>query len=275
MTRGTVVWTEERIQTRELEGRGKGTKEAYVPWIDIHDFSSRGNTHRFLGAYIKRPHLLFSDLELNAFTLCEWSLRYSDIREQMPLDRSLTREIAELLRIPHPTYRGTDVSFVMTTDLFLTDAADESKLYAVNVKPQGYLNKERELELLEIQRYYYAAMGIPHQIYVLTDAATAITKTIQWARAAFLKSSSDEPYEGCYREHAQSLESELIESNSDVPLVEYCRLYDSRCRLQQDTALQLARSAIFARRLEIPMESSTPSQTPLFLISGGKTKESL
>lgn len=272
MTRG-AQWTEDAIQKRELEGRGKGVREQYVPWIDIHDFSSRGNTHRFIGAYIKRLYLLFSDLELNAFTLCEWSQSYSDIREQMPLDRNLTREIADMLRIEHPTYRGTRVPFVMTTDFLLTNAADEGKLYALNVKTPDYLAKERQVELLEIQRYYYAAMEVPHQIYVPTDSAKATARTIQWARAAFLKPWTDEPYKGCYREHSLSLESELVESNSDVPLLEYCRFYDSKSRLPQDTALQLARAAIFQRRLSIPMESNDPSRTPLFLISGHKAKE--
>lgn len=267
MKRGTRKWTEEVILKRELEGLGKGTKESYRPWVDLHDFSSDGNTHRFQGAYIKRDYLLFSDLEFNAFTLCEWSQRYSDIREQMPLDRELTRAIAAELGIPHPTYRGTDVPFVMTTDLVLTDALDEQKNYAVNVKPASAFKDPRQLELLEIQRFYYAGMGVPHQIYVLTQPAIETAKTILWSRAAYVMDDGEEPYEGCYQEHAAVLESQLAASDGDFPLATFCDFYDSKCRLPKGTALNLARRAIFARRLSIPLDSRTPAQTPLFLIS--------
>lgn len=62
-------------------------------------------------------HLL-SELEWNAFLVAEFTDTVVDIRENFPLARTRTRELATKLGINHPAPYADDV--VMTTDLLLT-----------------------------------------------------------------------------------------------------------------------------------------------------------
>jgi hypothetical protein len=94
MGRGIKNWTEAVIERFEKEGRGKGTGAQYKPWLNIGDFASHGRTHNPLGIKTGRPHQLFSDNEYDFFLMLEWAADVVDIREQFPLPRDKTMEVA-------------------------------------------------------------------------------------------------------------------------------------------------------------------------------------
>ena len=118
MARGPKKWDEATIERMYLEGRGKGQGRHYKPWIGVLEFSSRGRSRRVAGVKTGREHQLFSDVEWGLFLLLEWARNVIDIREQFPLDRELTLEIAAMLRIRHPVYPGTKVPAVMRLSIF-------------------------------------------------------------------------------------------------------------------------------------------------------------
>lgn len=154
--------TEKRIAKLRKEGRGTGHGRSYVPWIKIHDFSSKGRVHRCISAKSGRVVHLMSDGESDLFLQLDSSLLVMDVREQFPLERFETIRIAEELGVRHPTADGTDV--VMTTDFLVSLRGGSAK--AIAVKTAGDLHNRRVRQKLDIERVYWERKGVPWQLYV-------------------------------------------------------------------------------------------------------------
>ena len=120
MTRHRYTIDEQRTALFEKEGRGKGAGADYKPWLTIQDVPSTGRSTRLLGIHTGRIHHLLSDIERRLFYWLDWEDSVADIREQFPLDRSTTSQIAESCNIPHPRFPGVPTPMVMTTD-FVVD----------------------------------------------------------------------------------------------------------------------------------------------------------
>lgn len=118
MGRGPRKMTEDVIKRWRAEGRGTGEKQTYKPWLEVFDFSSEGLVNRVYSEKLGRTVHLMSEVESKIFYGLEWQRSIIDIREQFPLDRDLTLEIASHLGIKHPYYPGTRVPTVMTVDFF-------------------------------------------------------------------------------------------------------------------------------------------------------------
>lgn len=117
------------------EGRGAGFGADYLPWLEIGDVPSLGRSHRVRGFKTNRVHHFLSDIEVALFYVLDWHDAVSDIREQFPLDRDGTQEIAERQGFKHPTDRHTHAPLVMTTDFlvdFSTDGSMRRVAYAVS-----------------------------------------------------------------------------------------------------------------------------------------------
>jgi hypothetical protein len=123
------------------EGRGQGTGGDYKPWLTIQDVPSLGRTGRPTGWKTGRLHQLLSDGESSVFYLLDWDDQVLDIREQFPLDRNKTQQIASEMGVPHPVDVKTKVDIVMTTD-FLVDihTSQGRKILALAVKMSADLD---------------------------------------------------------------------------------------------------------------------------------------
>lgn len=108
---GRTKWTEAKIQEFKEAKRGEGHGKNYIPWLNRLNFSSSGRC-RSTGISPKtgRIHEFFSDVEYHFFLCLERDKSVLDIREQFPLDRELTQEVARMLSITHPTYPVTQVA---------------------------------------------------------------------------------------------------------------------------------------------------------------------
>lgn len=148
---------EDKIARFVKEGRGQGSGAEYRPWLTVQDVSSRGRSSRIHSRKTGREHHLLSDMETAVFLLLDWSDAVTDIREQFPLDRGMTRSIAAKMGIRHPADIQSRTDVVMTTD-FLVDFKTEngSKQIVRTVKPASELDDERTLEKLEIDRRYWS-----------------------------------------------------------------------------------------------------------------------
>jgi len=141
-------------KSRYKQKRGEGRLGKYIPWILVHEISSRGLSSRILGKKTKRIHHLLSTLEKRVFLLLDKDDSVLDIREQYPLPLNETIQIAFEKNIRHGSDDGEPMT--MTTD-FLVDLSN--RLVAINVKPSQKYSR-RTIEKFEIEKTYWEGRGI-------------------------------------------------------------------------------------------------------------------
>lgn len=240
--RGPKKMTEQVIERYRKEGRGMGEGANYKPWINVGEFSSSGRTHRIHSLKTGREHQLFSDVERDLFFLLEWSAGVIDIREQFPLDRAITLEIAASAGIRHPTYPGTHIPTVMTIDFLVTKAHRGKKiLYGFDGKTSQEAENERSLEKLEIHRRFLDGMGFQHIIVLNTTIPTQKVRNIAWIRDAYIKPGEVEPYENYFDDKAQRMASQLAGYQGNTTLQIFCERFDIQHGLESGTGLRVAR----------------------------------
>ena len=160
------------------EGRGSGHGSEYRPWLTVSRSPLSGSSSPHFGHKSKRTHHLLSDLELAVFLLLEWLPEVTDIREQFPLDRTLTKQLARDAGIRHPAQQG--VEHFMSTD-FLVDTTDDSEpKYALQVKYSNALDDERTVEKLELERRFWLEKGIPWYLVTEQQIPKAVLANVEW-----------------------------------------------------------------------------------------------
>ncbi len=116
--------------------------------------------HRVKWRNTNRTIHFLSDLEFHNYLDVNWEAPSDDQRENFPLERTLTLQIADRLGVRHPRYPGTKTPTVMTTDLVLTYYDEFSERHtAISVKPTTELENERVLEKLKIEKIYWETLG--------------------------------------------------------------------------------------------------------------------
>lgn len=259
MGRGIQKWTEAVIERFETEGRGKGEGAEYKPWLYIGDFASTGRTHDPLGIKTGRPHQLFSDNEYDFFLMLEWAADVVDIREQFPLPRDKTMEVAMQLQERHPFYPGTHVPTVMTVDFMVTRHRNgNNALEAFNVKPTAEAEDEGSLVKLEIQRETLARMDIEHHLVFDTLIPEQQVKNLAWVRGGQLRPGELQPYDGFFEEQMAAMASDLATTRFDGSLVKYCQQFDSRAGTAKGTALRVARMLMARRAVRFDLAQASP-----------------
>lgn len=258
-------WTEEKIRRMREEGYGKGTLDAYRPWIRAEKTNSLGRARRIWSHKTSRTHHLLSDVENSLFLALEWQTNVIDIREQYPLDRETTLEIAHQLGIRHPYYPGTDVPTVMTVDLLVTKQhGREKSLEAFNAKRDEEAEDERSLLKLEIQRSYFENMDIPHHIVYHSQIPARKVANIDWIRSAILKEGEVEPSVGYFADLSSRMTSELLQFSDDrFTLAAYCSDFDRRYGCRQGCGLRVARMLMHSRLLKPNLASPNLASEPL------------
>ena len=264
MAHGPKKWDEATIERMRLEGRGKGEGPSYKPWIKVLEVSSRGRSRRVAGIKTGREHQLLSDVEWKLFLLLEWARNVVDIREQYPLDRELTLEIASMLRIRHPAYPGTKVPVVMTVDFLTTEERDGTRsMAAYNAKTTAEAENARSLEKLEIQRYYFQGAGIPHHLVLSSEIPAKPVRNLEWIRGGLLKQGEQEPYPNFLVENAQRMAADLARRKPTESLAQYCGAFDTRFGLPAGTGMRVARILMHERVLLVDLENSDLPTAPL------------
>jgi hypothetical protein len=262
MSRST--WTEQKITKMQADGFGEGHLSNYKPWIHVKDVSSSGRSRRVWSAKTQRTHHLLSDVEYQLFVAMEWQRDILDIREQFPLDRSFTQDIARSLGITHPYYPGTDVPTVMTVDFVVTVKRDEeTTLVAFNAKTTAEAEDERSMLKLEIQREYFEQLGIEHHIVFDCDIPLNNVANISDIREAPLRPDELEPRPGYFAELCQRMLADIPSQRRDMSLSAYCREFDARYGCPQGAGIRVARILMFERALVPDLSSPNLNQEPL------------
>jgi len=267
MARRKYSVDEALIARYRKEGRGTGFGADYLPWLEIGDVPSLGRSHRLRGAKTGRVHHFLSDIEVALFYVLDWQDAVSDIREQFPLDRDETQEIACRHGVGYPVDRHTRVPLVMTTD-FLVDFSIEgsTRRVAYAVKLSKALTEARTAvrtaEKLEIERLYWLGKGVPWGIVTEAEISKPLVRNISWVHSyRDIEGFDNQPYPGYLAEKADLMLMELP-SWRDASLRQACQGLDLRFAMQTGTALLLVRHLIASKRLlcdmTLPLDDSAP-----------------
>jgi len=278
-----IKWTEAKVQEFKDAKRGEGHGKNYIPWLNRQSFSSSGRC-RSTGISPKtgRVHEFFSDIEYHFFLCLERDKSVLDIREQFPLDRELTQEVARMLSITHPTYPVTQVPAVMTVDFMVTKLVNGEKRYiGFDTKSASDLEENaRTLAKLEIHRETLALMGSPHHIVLDTTMPRALINKLEWIRRASVDTAEVTPYEGYRKETEKQFLREFLRAEPTMTFSKFCAQLDASGGLEPGTAMTAGRQLIFDRIIEPDFSARTiqdskvsqfalPSSTASNAIVGG------
>ena len=178
MTRRKYSPSDLQFQRWIKDGRGQGNGRHYKPWLTVRDVPSQGRSHRIFRFKSQRTHHLFSDLELAAFFILEWHPQTQEVREQFPLERQITLEIAQSTGIKHPSIAGTHQ--YMSTDFFVNTAKKYFPKFAIQVKHSESLSNHRVIEKLQIERRYWKQKDIPWFLLTERDIPRIVVRNIEW-----------------------------------------------------------------------------------------------
>ncbi|WP_176256713.1 TnsA endonuclease N-terminal domain-containing protein [Derxia lacustris] len=205
-----------------------------------------------------------SNVENDLFVALEWSQEITDIREQYPLDRDITTEVASSLGIKHPCYPGTHVPTVMTVDFLCTRMRDSTvQLVAFNAKRTEEANDRRSLEKLEIQRAAFGLLAIPHHLVFHDDLPKRKISNIRWIRDGYLKDGEREPYPGYFDDIKARLAASWPQSGLACTLAEHCAHFDASQGAERGTGLKAARMLLLDRWLVPDLEGPSLADAPL------------
>jgi len=241
-----------KITELEAAGRGSGTGKEYLPWLNRQTFRSIGRC-RSTGTSPKsgRVHQFFSDIEYNFFLCLERDKAVIDIREQFPLDRKLTQEVARNLSISHPVYPGSQVPVVMTVDFFVTKVVDGKQRYVgYDTKPASAVEDARTVEKLEIHRETLALMGSTHHLVFDTSLQRDVIDKLEWIRRPNVEFAEVTPFDDYWEETERLFLKEFAGAAPSLTLAQFCKQLDSSMGLTPGTAMTAARQLMFKRILE-------------------------
>ncbi len=251
-------WNKSKYEQYIKMGRGQGEGPAYLPWISIHDFSSRGIVSRIAGYKTKRIHHFLSRNELNYFFLLEWSDKVLDIREQFPLiDMELATDIARQIGVGYPRDNITGFPYTLTCDFMVTT---KEGLRARTVKRASDLNDKRTLEKLEIERRYWQCIGIDWKIVTEKEIPEQKCLNIEW-----LYTAAEIPeYLASYQ-----LRTELLsELYADIPVYVATKRFEMRNGFPAGSGIRLLKNMLWHK--EIACDMSIPLAT--MLLGNGKAE---
>lgn len=271
MAVGRIKWTDKKIAEMVSSGHGRGVGKDYLPWIHVRDFSSRGTSRRAPSNKTGRTHQLLSDVEYDLFLLLEWSREFVDIREQYPLDRDLTQDVARSLGIKHPCYPNTHVPTVMTVDFLCTRATQgEDEFVAFNAKRKEEAEDESSLLKLEIQRASLELLNIPHHLVYHSDLPSQKVRNIDWIRDSLVKEGESEPRQGYWASMSIRMGQMFSGANGSLSLVDFCAQFDAANSAPQGTGLRAARLLMLERVLVPDLALTALEKAPLntFLLTG-------
>lgn len=262
-TRSRYGFDEKKIARFLKEGRGSGVGADYKPWFTVKDVPSEGRSHRILGRITNRIHHLLSDLERNAFLIYEFQVCIEDIREQFPLDRDETREIAAAAGIRHPADSQSRTDLVQTTDLIIDIRMNGIlRTIARSVKPASKLSSRRVIEKLEIERRYWAARKVDWGIISERELPRTMVQNLIYLQTCPKIDALEQPFPGYYRERALLIANELVGWRSGT-LKEFCAEMDRQFVLQDGCALLLVRNLLADRIWETDLNRQITDTMPM------------
>ena len=150
---------------RAMDGGCGKRYEEYRPMLTVRDVSSHAMKTRVFSRKFGRCFHFLSDGEHSFYLMLEWCDRVIEVREQYPLDPSVTLRIAEEYGIKHPGYTLQPQYRVMTSDFLVTVAAPGGpRFLAYQIKDKRDSLTKRVKEKLWLEQKYWERQGIVSEI---------------------------------------------------------------------------------------------------------------
>lgn len=243
--------TEEKIKEYIKQGYGQGRGKDYKPWIEIHDFPSKGRVTRSFAWKTGRTHHLMSDLETRYFYMLQWADIVVDIREQYPiLERELAIRIAENKGIRYPVDPQNNVPIVLTTDFMITVNINGKLIdIARTVKPSSDLEKIRVIDKFEIERAYWEQKGIDWGIVTEKELSKIMALNIEWAYSAYSLEDTNEQDIETLIQLSLILKNRLKSSNEKIQNI--LNKLDIEMNVHEGTFLYLFKYLIATKQIKL------------------------
>jgi len=253
-------YTDDKRDRYLAEGRCQRRGADYLPWITVHDFPSRGNTHRFRDSVFGLVRHLFSDLEHKTMLVADASPLTTDLREQFRLPIEDTAAIAASLGIEHPRDRTTGALIDLTTDLVIDRRTEDGRLRVVpvSVKYQKDFIDQNKVEHEEIQRRFWLKHGV--RLTFVTDDERCLPKDLI-ANLRLLEPHrslqiENQPYDGYLVDMQSRIQHALGRANTAESLSDFCVRFEGENGLPEGNGLKLAYYFIFRRALITPLRGT-------------------
>lgn len=275
MARKHYGFDEKKIAAFLKQGRGEGSGASYKPWLKVSDVPSDGRSHRPYGTTTGRTHHLLSDIEYRAFVLFDWAPAVYDIREQFPLDRARTQEIADALGVLHPKDLESHVPIVMTTDFvvdFSVSGRQVTRAYAV--KPASELEKPTIVRKLDIERKYWVDQNIEWSLITELDLPMVAFRNIDWIRSYHSLDGQNDLVEGGPDGMIYAILRRL-DTSSEPTIISFCSSIDKSFDAPSGTSLLLIRHLLATRRIELPIDVAIDPQTHLDVLRDRNVKQAV
>lgn len=262
---GPQNWTEELIEQRVKNGRGRGEGVNYSPWLLVQEFSSKGTQTRVPSAKLKRTIHTFSYLERALFLYTEFQSDFWGYQEQFPMDRSITLGAAQTLNIKHPRYPRSRVPVVMTLDAVVTMQRKDApaRVGAWDVKPAGQLEKKRVAEKLSLHKAYCAHIGIPHYIFTENSISRDVIRNIDWIRMSLPKDGESALVPGIFTWHPDQMLEQLATSRKTPNISAFCAPYDFLNHLESGTGLRILKMLLWQHRVQVNLNAKWIEREPI------------
>lgn len=234
-------WNSETKNARWIkDGRGHGLGKEYKPWLTVRDVPSEGRSHRIFGHITHRTHHLLSDLELATFLLLQWNNSTTDIREQFPLEISVTKRLCETAGIKHPEFSG--VQQFMTSDFLINTSDPNNRIFAIQVKTSSALEESRTIEKLEIERRYWLEKEIPWYLVTEKEIPLDVFRNLDWLYSL-------QAQEFTLDEESRFFDFFSIQliRNASLTIIDLCKQLDTVYHMELGDSLYQIR-ALLARR---------------------------
>ncbi len=254
---------EDKIARFVKEGRGLGHGAEYSPWLTVQDVSSRGRSSRIHGVKTGREHHLLSDMETATFLLLDWSNAVIDIREQFPLERDVTQQIATEMGVLHPIDSQTQTDIVMTTD-FLVDVqtGNGAMQFARSVKPCGELDNDRTLEKQEIERRYWEIKKVDWGLITEKDLPSQRIKNLHWLHEMNSLEHMVAPYHGYWEDRCARFLA-CFHQATDMTIKRFIHQLESTQGFSVGEGLMALRHLVAVKQIVMDLDAKFDMNAPL------------
>lgn len=190
--------------------------------------------------------------------MLEWSDSVLDIREQFPLDREITRMLAQKMGIAHPRDPHTKVDIVMTTD-FLVDVRFDgrSKTIAFSIKPANDLEKDKEgprtIEKLELERRYWGREQVPWYLVTDKDLPGQRIKKLAWLQEMRSLEHEQVPHPDYWKDRCEQFLGEFQRVRSGS-IGDFFMHLESKWRFKPGEPLKVLRHLAANKRIFIDLD---------------------
>ncbi|MDV6374175.1 TnsA endonuclease N-terminal domain-containing protein [Deinococcus arenicola] len=269
---GQSKWLAASDLRRLRENRGSGHGSEYVPWLKIHEISSKGQKHQLKGVTTGRTHHLLSSLEAAYFRLFDWRTNVVDIREQYPmLPIEATLDIANDLGIKHPNMTKVKGKYhVLTADFVLTSTlcGVNYKTIALSCKYDQSLVSNATIARQEIEKIYFDKYAIDQQVAswaIITESSIPIKLLHN------LQLLTPDIFHLLSRNDIERVKHFLVNQKSQhVGALRLAELCAEHIKLDQRVALNCLRYLIYYGFFDIDLKEKFNFYSPLIIAKKGE-----